>query len=348
MNSLPAVKVKFKDLLSRKETIFVIVFFLAVLSVLYYIYFTPNYFEGKSPQNFEIGYGENLSEIAEKLFNRGIIKSKFNFRVASFIMGADRKIKAARYQIPNGLSYVGLIDFFLNADADFLIQIKINNGQTIKWLASKLKREAKIDSTEFVLKANDRNLVKSFNIDAGSLEGYLFASRYYIFQRSKPEDILKIFVERTFKFFSDTLLRKVEEKGFNIHKVLTLASIVKGETDLVEEMPVISQVYLNRLKIGMRLQADPTIQYILPEGWRKLYYKDLKINSPYNTYLYSGLPPGPINSPGKDAILSVIYPKKHKYLFFVADGNGKHKFAETHIKHLENVKEYRKWIEKNQ
>ena len=109
-------------------------------------------------------------------------------------------------------------------------------------------------------------------------------------------------------------------------------------------MPTISGVYHNRLRIGMRLQADPTVQYLLPGGWRKLTYKDLEIDSPYNTYRYSGLPPGPINSPGRDAIYSALYPEKHQYLFFVADGKGGHLFGKTHREHINNVKKYRKWL----
>jgi UPF0755 protein len=97
----------------------------------------------------------------------------------------------------------------------------------------------------------------------------------------------------------------------------------------------------------MRLQADPTIQYFQPNGWKRLLYSDLKVDHPYNTYRYAGLPPGPINNPGKDAILAAFYPEEHKYLFFVADGTGGHKFSETYTKHLALVKEYREWL-KNQ
>jgi UPF0755 protein len=109
-------------------------------------------------------------------------------------------------------------------------------------------------------------------------------------------------------------------------------------------MPRISGVYHNRLRIGMKLQADPTIQYILPGGWRKLTFKDLEINSPYNTYKYFGLPPGPINSPGEAAILAALYPEKNNYIYFVADGNGGHLFSKTLREHNNNVKKYRKLI----
>jgi UPF0755 protein len=120
-----------------------------------------------------------------------------------------------------------------------------------------------------------------------------------------------------------------------------MASIVNGETNKKDEMARIAGVYYNRLKIGMKLQADPTIQYLQPYGPKRLSYKDLKINSPFNTYKYSGLPPGPIDNPGKNAILAAVYPEKHHYLYFVADGKGGHKFARTFTEHLKNIQLYR-------
>ena len=120
-----------------------------------------------------------------------------------------------------------------------------------------------------------------------------------------------------------------------------LLSIVEGETNSNEEMPLIAGVYINRLRNGMKLQADPTVQYLQEGGWRRLLYKDLQINSPYNTYKYYGLPPGPINNPGKKAILAVVYPEKHHYYYFVADGTGGHKFAPTLEEHNRNVQKYR-------
>jgi UPF0755 protein len=113
------------------------------------------------------------------------------------------------------------------------------------------------------------------------------------------------------------------------------------------EMPVIAGVYLNRIKKGMKLQADPTVQYLQQGGWRRLLYRDLEIDSPYNTYRYYGLPPGPINNPGKKAILSVVYPEVHNYYYFVADGKGGHKFASTLDEHNRNVIEYRKFLKEN-
>lgn len=259
-------------------------------------------------------------------------------------MVQKKKIKAARYKIPNGLSYLELLDLFIYGPADYLRSIRINDGQTIKWLSGKVRRDLRIDSAAFSQAAHNTDLISSLGIKHSSMEGYLFPGTYKIYERSSPEEVIRIFYRAFNDFWNDSLKARAEEIGFNIHQVITLASIVKGETNLVKEMPTIAGVYHNRLRIGMRLQADPTIQYLLPGGWRRLLYEDLTIDSPYNTYRYAGLPPGPINNPGKNPILAVLYPETHNYLYFVADGKGGHKFAKTYTEHLKYVREYREWM----
>jgi UPF0755 protein len=125
-----------------------------------------------------------------------------------------------------------------------------------------------------------------------------------------------------------------------MNEVLTLASIIEGEAMVDTEMPIISSVYHNRLRRGMPLQADPTIQYIIPDGPRRLLYRDLKIDSPYNTYLYAGLPPGPINNPGVHAIRAALLPAESKYIYFVANGDGTHSFSENYSQHLRAKKRF--------
>ncbi|MFZ2864433.1 MAG: endolytic transglycosylase MltG [Ignavibacteriaceae bacterium] len=322
--------------------------FFAILITGYYIFFTPNHFDKRAPFTFEIEEGETFSSVTERLYNEGIIPGKFNFKLAAFIYGAQTKIKAARFKIPNDLSYLDLLDLFVNGPADYLRSIRINDGQTLKWLGAKVKRDVRVDSASFVNLATDKNFISSLGLNYNTLEGYLFSKTYKVYERSSPEEIIKIFYKGFTDFFVDTLKERADKIGLSVHEVLTLASIIKGETNQVDEMPRISGVYHNRLRIGMRLQADPTIQYLLPNGWRRLTYADLKIKSPYNTYQNSGLPPGPINNPGADAILAALYPEKNNYLYFVADGNGSHKFAKTYSEHLKYVAEYRKIVrEKN-
>jgi len=340
------MKPTIKQLLTRSESYLILSVFIAILFILIYLFFTPNYYTGKSPVQFDIKKGEPFANVVERLHEKGIIPSTTNFRVAAFLYGAETRIRAARYYIPNGLSYMSLLDLFISGKSYFARKIIIRDGQTIRWLASKLRWQVHIDSSKFVNLAKDTSFIHSLGLEQNSLEGYLYSKSYSIYEYSTPEEALKIFYDAFKKFYNDSLKKRADEIDFTTHEVLTLASIIKGETNNEAEMPRISGVYHNRLRIGMMLQADPTIQYLFPDGWRRVLYKDLEIDSPYNTYKYAGLPPGPINNPGKAAILAALYPEKNSYLYFVADGKGSHRFGEGLNDHLRNVKEYKKWLQK--
>jgi len=332
------------DILTAKQWFLVFVFFLILIFSGYYLLNSPNNYKLDAPLQFEIRNGESFQSVTDRLHELGIIPNKTVFRFAAFIYGAETKIKAARFSINNGLSYLDLIDLLINGPADYLRSIKINDGQTLKWLAGKVRRDLRIDSTAFYQKAHDKEFIKSLGLNVPSLEGYLFSKSYQLYERSDPEEVLTAFYFALKNFWTDTLQKRADSIKMSMHQVLTLASIIKGETNDAGEMPRISGVYHNRLKLGMKLQADPTIQYLMKDGWKRLTYDDLRIDSPFNTYKYFGLPPAPINNPGANAILAALYPEKHNFLFFVADGSGKHKFAKSYSEHLRNVREYRKWL----
>lgn len=338
------LKIDFKDLLSKKQFIFVVAVFIILLIWFFYIFFTPNYYSMQAPVKFEIEKGETLSEIVDDLYDKGIIPNKANMKIATFVSGAEKSFRTARYFIPNGLSYLDLVDLFVSGKADFQKEVYIRDGLSIKWMAFKLKQEAEIDSASFVELARDKITANSFGIDAKDLQGYLMPGTYWFYERSPAKEVITQMVNHFQNFMVDSLRQQAKKLGYSIHDILTMASIVKGETNDVKEMPVIASVYYNRLRIGMALQADPTVQYAQPDGWKKLNYRDLRIKSPYNTYLHTGLPPGPINNPGKDAILAALYPDSSKYLYFVANGEGGHNFSKTYSQHLRKVHQYRRWL----
>ena len=319
-------------------------FFFILMIVFYSTFFTSNNYAGSSPQIFEIRKGESLNSVIDSLYRRGIIPNKTNMKVAAFIYGAEKRIRAARYKIPNGLSYIELAAMFLYGKADFLQKVKVYDGSTIKSAAAALKLDALIDSSAFVETANTKTFLDSLGITAQSLEGYLLPGEYLVYERSDPREVITIIHNEFKKFVKDSLNFNAHQKRFSLHEIVTLASIVEGETNKVSEMPTIAGVYYNRLRIGMKLQADPTIQYIQSNGWKRLNHQDLKLDSPYNTYKYYGLPPGPINNPGRDALKAAFYPEENKYLFFVADGTGGHNFAKNYSQHLRYVRDYQKWL----
>lgn len=337
---------KFLKHFTRWDFLAIVGVFVLVLIISYLIFYTPNYYTADAPVTFDIMKGESFSSVVERLFEKGIIPSKNNFKIAGFVYGAERKIRAARFHIPNGLSYLDLLDLFISGKCDYQRTLTIRPGQTIRWLAHRLQKYVFIDSTGFVNLATNKSFADSLGLKQDTFEGYLLAADYEIYERSSPEEAIIIFYNAFKDFYNDSLKSCTTELGFTIHEIITLASIIKGETDKEDEMPTISGVYHNRLRIGMKLQADPTIQYVIPGGWKRLTYKDLELDSPYNTYKYFGLPPGPINSPGKAAIMAALYPEKNDYLYFVADGTGGHRFGKNLAEHNNNVKKYREWLKK--
>ncbi|MGH2575158.1 MAG: endolytic transglycosylase MltG, partial [Ignavibacteria bacterium] len=224
--------------------------------------------------------------------------------------------------------------------------VTIPEGLNISQIARLLNRYIIIDSAKFVNETFNDSLIKVLGVDAINLEGFLFPDTYQFsfsgdFTREKV--IVKIMFEQFRKKFNAEMYKEMKSKKMKLKDVITMASIIEGETRHLPEMKTISGVYYNRLRKGMRLEADPTVQYALPNGpKRRLTYNDLKYPSPYNTYLNRGLPPGPINNPGLNSITAALHPEKHKYLYFVAKGDGTHKFAESYDEHKKNVEEYRK------
>lgn len=339
------MKIKLSQLFSKKEFLVVFAFFIIVLSILYYTFFTPNYYKGSSPVKIEVRRGEAFSEIVDDLYAKGIIPSKANMKIAGFIYGAEKKIKAARYSVPNGLSYLGLVNFLLTDHSGLLKSVTVLDGSTLGWIALKLKDDIHADSLEVIRLCSDKEFLDSLGLNAQSLLGYLLPQKYDIYADSSPREALKKMYDGYEYFMTDSLKARARQLGYSVPQIITMASIIEGETNNKSEMPVIAGVYYNRLKKGMKLQADPTIEFARKGKWVRLNHNDLKINSPYNTYEHFGLPPGPIDNPGKAAILAALYPDKNDYLYFVANGDGGHHFSSNFQEHVLNADKYRKWLD---
>ncbi|MGK9477169.1 endolytic transglycosylase MltG [Melioribacter sp. OK-6-Me] len=340
-------KINLNKYFSNNEIYLIAGVFAFVLSVFIFTFFSPNYYESDEPIELIIPRGATLNQVIDSLYSKKVIKGKFNIKVAAFIYGADKKIKAGKYKIPNGLSYLDLIELFIDASQATQIRVTIPEGIWMKDLASLLQKELNIDSAKVMELSRSRSFLRSLGLDENinSLQGYLLPETYYFYPASEAEEILrKLKSEMDTLFNKPEVQKRMKELGMNKHEILTLASIIDAESNNFSEFKTISGVYHNRLKRGMLLQADPTVQFLIRHRKnKKVYYKDLEIDSRYNTYKYPGLPPGPINNPGKDAIMAALYPEKHNYYYFVADGNGGHKFASTPSEHEQNVLEYRQW-----
>lgn len=342
-----SIKDKINSLnLTRNERNLIVAFFSFILGVLMFTFLAPNYYEDDGSKKFIVHQGQGLNTVIDSLYENDLIPSKTNMHIVAFLYGAETKIKAGQYSIPNGLNYFQLIDLLIEGAGGPQTLVTIPEGIWQHNLAELLSEKIGIDEKEFMSLSSDKKYLESIGIMKKNLEGYLLPNTYYFFDGSTNDEIIyKLKSEMDKIFERDDVKTSMKKLKMDKHKILTMASIIDGESNLSSEYRRISGVYYNRLKKGMRLQADPTVQYLKRNrrSRNKVYYKDLEIDSPYNTYKYRGLPPGPINNPGKDAVLAAIFPEEHEYYYFVADGTGGHKFAKTSSEHQKNVAAYRRW-----
>ena len=276
--------------------------------------------------------GATLMQIANTLFDKKIITNKKTFQLAVRLLGKERKIPVGTFNLLNAKSNYDIINQIIYG-APEIKKVRILEGWNINQIASHIGKEMNIDSAKIIELCNDSTFIKSNGVNGSSLEGYLFPDTYFFNVGEKPESILKHLIKMNESFWTRNHLIQAKKLNLSKHEIMTLASIIEGEAIYDSERAKISAVYQNRLNIGMRLQADPTIQYIIPDSPRRLLNKDLKTKSPYNTYLYWGLPPGPINSPGKNSILAALYPEENDFLYFVATGDGYHTFTTNEKDH---------------
>ncbi len=332
-------------LLTKNDVIVIGALFGLIFGFLLYMFFGPNYYPGNSPKKLEIKKGETFGQIVDSLYSKGIIANKMALKFAASFYDVEGKIKAGYYSIPNGLSYLDLLDLLVKGAPMKQKLVTIPEGIWQFDLAGLLQKQLGLDSAKIMRLSYNKKFLRSLNIHVKSIEGYLLPNTYYFFTNITEREILKKLKWEMDKIFESPLVRKQMKKLHRTkNEILTLASIIEAESNKESEYPIIAGVYYNRLKRRMKLQADPTIQYLKrKKKHNRIYFKDLEIDSPYNTYKYYGLPPTPINNPGRAAVLAALFPQKNNYLYFVADGKGGHVFSRTLAQHLRKVRKYRQW-----
>lgn len=315
---------------------------LACVASIAWVLFGPNAFTGGGERVVYVSRGQSFASVVDSLDSKRIIRSRLQFMAMARVLGGAEKVQVGKYLLQSGISNMEIFVMLRSGKGNQLIHVTVPEGSRIRGQARIFSRALGIDSTKYARLAFDTLYARSLGIDAGSLEGYLLPDTYEFSWEQEEREILRREVEAFQRFFNDTLRAKCREFGWDVHQTVTFASIVEGEAVLDEERPVISGVYHNRLRKGMRLEADPTIQYVLEDGPRRLTFADLKSNTPYNTYRYQGLPPGPVNNPGKASIMAALYPQGNGYIFFVANGRGGHWFTRTYDEHLHYVRIFRR------
>ncbi len=285
--------------------------------------------------------GMGFRTILYQLHSNGSITRTWPTLLTASIIPKLRNIKPGRYVIPPGMSNFGLL-YYLHTQRQDEVRVTLPEGVDLRKVARILSRNLDIDSTAFMATVSNRKmLAKHGIIMAENAEGYLLPGTYNFAWASTPDEAAEFLIGRFRHFYTNRLQNLAAQQGMNETALLTLASIVEAETPIDAEKSLIASIYLNRLKKNIRLQADPTVQYALGGAARRLYYKDLAADSPYNTYRHNGLPPGPICNPGTASILAVLYPAQTRFLYFVATGNGGHYFAESLTEHNANIKKYK-------
>lgn len=277
--------------------------------------------------------GSAVRSVGRRLEGESVIRSAFLFEIWLRARGDAGRIQAGTYRLPPDRSLPAIADMLVEGRT-LLVEVTVPEGLRLEQVAGIVARAVGADSADFVAAARDSVLADSLGVAAPTLEGYLFPETYLVDPSTSARGMARIMVDQFQDVFGPAWRARAESLGFTVDQIVTLASIVEEEARVPEERKTIAGVFWNRLANGMRLEADPTVQYSLGDHRQRVLYRDLEVDSPYNTYLYPGLPPGPIASPGRSALEATLYPDSVPYLFFVATGEGgRHAFSETLAEH---------------
>ena len=276
--------------------------------------------------------GASLKDVSTTLQDYNIIRNERSFLLAVKTLGYEKDMPAGRFKLVKASTNFDIIDQLVNG-IQVNKRVTILEGWTIDVIAKELHDKIGIDQDEFKNACSNELLLWKWGISEKTVEGYLFPNTYLFSEEEDVQDIIGRMINEYKQRITIEFRDRMKELNMEEKEIITLASIIEGEAIYDRERAVISGVYHNRLNIGMRLQADPTIQYIIDDSPRRLLNKDLKIKSPYNTYLNKGLPPGPINNPGIESIKAALYPAETDYIYFVARGDGYHTFSRTKEEH---------------
>jgi UPF0755 protein len=291
-------------------------------------------------QVFIVKEGSSLKEVAGDLEKRGLITNKTLFALWTRVKGFGKEIRAGEYSLRPTMPPVQLLEI-LRKGLVILHPVTIPEGFTRDQIADVLAAKGLADRKRFLELTEDKALLRQHGISGPNLEGYLFPDTYHFSRGTPTLAIIDTMVKR-FRQVAAPLMEKTQGMGMKFEEVVTLASIVEKETGRPEERPLIASVFLNRLRLGMRLESDPTVIYGIENFDGDLKKKDLAQKTPYNTYVIYGLTPGPIANPGLESIKAVVDPARTEYLYFVSRNDGSHHFSKTLAEHNRAVEIYQK------
>ncbi|MDR0434151.1 MAG: endolytic transglycosylase MltG [Gracilibacteraceae bacterium] len=302
--------------------------------------------ESAGSRQFVVEAGMTAAAVGEELEQAGIIRNADAFRWLCRREGVETRLRAGVYEVSPAMSPREIISVLLAGPAPDVTVVTLPEGFTVKQIVERLAANGLGTEAEFYAALADFPAAEYHfleNIPAGvefPLEGFLFPATYYFDTQASPQATLRRFLDRFAEELTPEVQARLAERGMSVPEWVVKGSIVEREAVKSEDRPVIAGVFEKRLAAGMMLQSCATVQYILGEVKPVLSYEDIAIESPYNTYLYTGLPPGPVCNPGRAALEAALYPAETEYLFFVAKPDGYHAFARTYDEHLRNVSEW--------
>lgn len=296
--------------------------------------------ENTQPIMVNIPPGATLKQISNKLKDRNLIRSASSFRLLANIQKQQTQIQIGEYELNQSMLPMDIL-VTITSGKTILHPVTIPEGYRITDIAELLAEQNLADRNKFIKESRKTEWINSLNIPSDSLEGYLFPETYHFSKYTSERKIIHTMVD-TFKkrVINQELLDQVRRSNFSLHEIVILASLIEKETGMNEERKRISSVFHNRLRKNMRLQTDPTVIYAIDGFDGNIRKKDLNIDSPYNTYRYKGLPPGPIASPGLGSITAALNPIKTNHLYFVSRKDGSHHFSSSLEEHNRAVQQY--------
>jgi UPF0755 protein len=314
--------------------------FLAGFFLWFGMYFIQPADRAGAKQIIIIEEGTSVRDIAGLLEDKGIIKHRVCFLVWSRLKGYSHKIKAGEYSLSSAMPPARIFNI-VTRGLIVLHPVTFPEGYSAEQIAATLAQRIKMNKTAFLSLMHDPAVLKKYNIPGSSLEGYLYPDTYQFGRKQSPQTVIDTMVGR-FNEVISPLKQRIARSGMSLNKIVVLASIVEKETGSSKERPLIANVFLNRMRKGMRLESDPTVIYGIRNFNGNLTRDDLKRYSPYNTYVIGGLPPGPISNPGLDSIKAVLYPADTDYLYFVSKNDGTHYFSRSLEEHNRAVTIYQR------
>jgi UPF0755 protein len=286
--------------------------------------------------------GSGTRTIGQRLVEAGVVRDDPTFRAALWRTGRARTLQAGEFRFDRAMTPIEVIEKIARGDV-YSRRITFPEGLNMREMARIYEQQGFGKAAAFIKAANDPAAIREIDAAATDLEGYLFPETYAVKGGMPAAALVGSMVGRFRQLFTADMQQAAQALGLSSRDAVTLASLVEKETAQPEERPIVAAVYLNRLRLGMGMQADPTVIYALQRAGRyngNLRRDDLSFDSPYNTYRYPGLPPGPIASPGLASLKAAVSPAKVDYLYFVSRNDGSHVFARTLAEHNENVRQY--------